>query len=63
MIKKFKLRFYINNSLFGSVKLIKNSEPDKHKYSCYSIGFDSCSEFHLHMEANLCILMIKIKIS
>ena len=45
MVKKFKLRFYINNCLFGSVKLIKNSEPDKHKYSCYSIGFDSRSEF------------------
>ena len=34
----------MNNSLFGSVKLTKNDDP-KYKYSDFSIGFDSCSEF------------------
>ena len=33
--------------LFGSVKLINNTDPDKYKYSNYSIGFNSCSEFSL----------------
>ena len=36
---------YINNCLFGSVKLIKNADPDKYKYSHYGIESDSCSEF------------------
>ena len=39
--------FSLNNSLFGSVKLTKNPEPDKYVYSGYGIGFDSCSEFWL----------------
>ena len=33
------------NWLFSSVKQNKNADPDKYKYSSYSIGFDSCSEF------------------
>ena len=37
--------FTLKNCLFGSVKLPKNADLDKHKYSGYSIGFDSCSEF------------------
>ena len=39
----FTLGYY----LFGSVKLTKNTDPDKCKYSSYSIGLDSCSEFPL----------------
>ena len=35
----------LNNCLFGSVKLTKNADPDKHKYSGYGIGFVSLSEF------------------
>ena len=35
----------MNNCLFGSVKLIKNADPDKYKYSGYDIGFDSHLEF------------------
>ena len=31
--------------MFGSVKLTKNGDPDKYKYSGYAIGFDSRSEF------------------
>ena len=39
--------FTLVNWLFGSVKLTKNIDPDKYKYSDYSIGFDSCSEYLL----------------
>ena len=37
--------FTLNNCLFGSVKITKNADPDKYKYSYYNIGFDSRSEF------------------
>ena len=33
------------NFLFGFVKLTKNADPEKYKYSDYGIGFDSRSEF------------------
>ena len=36
MLKKFKQRFYIDNYLFGSVKLTKNANLDKYKFSGYS---------------------------
>ena len=35
----------LENSLFGAVKLVKNSDIDKHKYSGYCIGFDRCGTF------------------
>ena len=35
----------MNNCLIGSVKLTKNADTDKYKYSGYCIGFDSRSEF------------------
>ena len=41
---KFKQRFYISCS-FGSVKVTKNANLGKYKYSSYVIGFDSPSEF------------------
>ena len=31
----------MGNCLFGSVKLTKNADLDKYKYSSYGIGFDS----------------------
>ena len=37
----------MKDCLFGSVKLTKNADPDKYKYSGYGIGFDSRSEFSL----------------
>ena len=37
--------FTLANCLFGSVKLTKNADPDKYKYTGYGIGFDSRSEF------------------
>ena len=33
--------------MFGAVKVTKNADPDKYKYSGSSIGFDSRSEFSL----------------
>ena len=37
----------LGNCLFGSVKLTKNADLDKYKYTGYYIGFDSRSEFSL----------------
>ena len=37
----------MNNYLFRSVRLTKNADPDKYKYSSYGIGFDFRSEFSL----------------
>ena len=31
--------------MFGAVKLTKNADPDKYKYSAYDIGFDSRSQY------------------
>ena len=39
--------FTLKDFLFRAVKLTKNADPDKYKYSCYRIGFDSHSEFSL----------------
>ena len=36
--------FTLGNCLFGSVKLTKNADLDKYKYTSYSIGFDSRSK-------------------
>ena len=35
----------LSNCLFGSVKLVKNDDPDKQKYNAYGIRFDFRSEF------------------
>ena len=37
--------FTLKNCLFGSVKLNKNANPYKYKFSDYGLGFDSRSEF------------------
>ena len=37
--------FTLVNCLFGSVKLTKNADLDKYKYTGYAIGFDSCWDF------------------
>ena len=44
-VRNLSKDFTLNNCLFGSVKLTKNADPDKYKYSGCSIGFDSRSEF------------------
>ena len=40
-LRNLTIDFPLNNCLFGSVKLTKNADPDKYKYSGYGIGFDS----------------------
>ena len=35
----------LENCLFGTVKLTKNSDIDKYKYTGYGIGFDSKGHF------------------
>ena len=37
----------MTNALFGAVKLTKNTDIDKYKYSGYGIGFDS-HRFYSH---------------
>ena len=76
MLRNLYTGFILNYWLFGSVKLTKNADPDKFKYSDFGIEFGSCSEFLftdvsigknvIFLEviwAHLCILIIKIKIS
>ena len=41
--------FTLKNSLFGAVKITKNADISKYKYSGYGIGFDSKGSF-LHAE-------------
>ena len=44
-LRNLNTDFTLKNCLFGPVKLTKNADPDKYKYSGYDIGFDSRSEF------------------
>ena len=46
-----KTYFTLENCLFGSVKLSRNVDPGKKKYSGYGIGFDSPSEFLFTVES------------
>ena len=46
-LRNLSTDFTLSNCLFGSVKLTKNVDLDKYKYSGYGIGLDSCSEFSL----------------
>ena len=38
-------KFKSENSLFGAVKLTKNADPDRCRYSGYGIGFDTRGSF------------------
>ena len=40
LLRNLNTGFTLNDSLFGSVKLTKNADPNKYKYSGYNIGFD-----------------------
>ena len=42
MIERLNTDLTLNNCIFGSVKLTKNADPNKYKYSGYDIGFHSC---------------------
>ena len=46
-LRNLNIYFTLDNCLFGSVKLTKNADLDKYKYSGYSIEFDYRSEFLL----------------
>ena len=43
-LRNLNTDFTLKNCLFGSVKLTKNTDPDKYKYNGYGIGLDSRSE-------------------
>ena len=43
--KDLNTDFTLDDCLFGVVKLTKNADPDKYKYSGHGRGFDSRSEF------------------
>ena len=44
-LRNLNTYFTLKNYLFGSLKLTKNADPNKYKYSIYGMGFDSRSEF------------------
>ena len=44
-LRNLNTEFTLGNCLFGSVKLAKNADLDKYKYTGYGIGFGSHSEF------------------
>ena len=44
-LRNASIDFTLNNCLFGSLKLTKNADSVKHKYSGYNIRFSSWSEF------------------
>ena len=46
-LRDLSTNFTLHSCLFWSIELTENTDPDKNKYSGYSIGFDSCSEFSL----------------
>ena len=61
-----QILIFFSKRLFGTVKLTKNAEPDKYKYSCYGMGFHSCSEFPLAdggMVKNVIIFGVDISLS
>ena len=71
-LRNFNTDFTLGSCLFRSVKLTKNADLDKYKYSGYGIGFDSRSEVlftnsfgknAITFGADMCIVIVKIKIS
>ena len=45
--RDLNIDFTLKDCLFGAVKLTKNVDTDKYKYSSYDIGFDLQSVFSL----------------
>ena len=65
-LRNLNTDFRLGNCLFGSVKLTKNADLDKYKYTGYGIGFDSCLEFSLPggtMGKNVIIFRVDISSS
>ena len=44
-VRNLNTEFTLSNCLCWSLKLTKNADPDKYKYSGYTIEFDSRSVF------------------
>ena len=44
-LKDLNVHYTLKDCLFGSVKITKYGDTDKHSYSGYGIGFDSRSTF------------------
>ena len=42
-LRNLNTDFTLNNCLFRSIKLTKNADPYKYKYSSFALGFDSRS--------------------
>ena len=47
MVRGINSNLTLKDCLFGGRKLAENTDPNKHVYSAYGIGFDSRSEFSL----------------
>ena len=54
-LRNLNTDFTLGNSLFGPVKLTKNADLDKYKYTGYGIGFDFRSECLFTDEKNVII--------
>ena len=49
-LRNSNINFALGNCLFGSLKVNKNADLDKYKYTGHSIEFGRRSEFYLHMK-------------
>ena len=50
----------LEKCLFGAVKLTKNVDIHKYKYSGYGIGFDSREVFHIQVENMVKMLSLEL---
>ena len=50
----------LQNCLFGAVKLNKNSDIDKYKYSGFGIGFDSKGIYYIQMALVEMLLFLEL---
>ena len=50
-LRNLNTDFTLNNCLFGSVKLTKNADLDKHKYDGYDVKYILVENFYLQMRA------------
>ena len=53
----------LKNYLFGAVKLLKNADIDKHKYSGYGIGFDRRETFSVGYGFGKNIIIFEVNMS
>ena len=53
----------MENCLFGSVKLIKNTNIDKHGYSGYGIGFNRRTPFSIGNDIGRNVITFRVDMS